>query len=262
MVMGMSFRPKLNVGEPGVLEDVGDRVCVCHRERPRPAGRLIGLFVSLEVVGDNELGAVEPVVVELSPPDDHVEWSAGRHRSAHVSQRRDRVGEEHGAEAGEDVVVGAGEVGHLHVGRLEAHVLDTDLVGVRASGLDHALRNVNAVGVPFGTDDSGEPDRRVAQPAADVEDAIARLGRDFRQRRLSVIGQTPGDDVAELDPAVVEDPVPGLCCFLVFRCYLDSGHSVKVVLVEPLVYTELPFSPPSFRVRICPQVKSGHALMP
>ena len=63
--------------EAGDLELLADRVGVGHRERPRPAGRLVGLLGVLEVLVDDELGAMHPVVVFLAPPDDRTEPAAG-----------------------------------------------------------------------------------------------------------------------------------------------------------------------------------------
>ena len=46
--------------------------------------RLLGV---LEVLVDDQLGAADPVVVLLAPPDDRAEPAAGGQRRAHVAQR-------------------------------------------------------------------------------------------------------------------------------------------------------------------------------
>ena len=60
---------ELKTLEARMLQDVGDGVRVRHRERARPAGRLLVLLRALEELRDDRLGAVQPLVVELASPD-------------------------------------------------------------------------------------------------------------------------------------------------------------------------------------------------
>jgi hypothetical protein len=64
--------------------------------------------------------------------------------------------------------------------------------------------------VTGGADELREARRRVAKPAADVENAVALMGRVGRERRLAVIAQPLGDEVAVLDPDLEQGAVPGL----------------------------------------------------
>ena len=56
--------------EPGKHQLLADGVGARHRERPGAAGRLVGLLRVIEVLVDDLLGAPDPLVVELAPPDD------------------------------------------------------------------------------------------------------------------------------------------------------------------------------------------------
>ena len=79
---------------------------------------------------DDLLGAVDPLVVELAPPDDRDEPAARDQRRVDVAQRLHRVGEEHQAHAREGVVEGPAEVADLHVGDREVDVLRARLFGL------------------------------------------------------------------------------------------------------------------------------------
>jgi hypothetical protein len=102
------------------------------------------------------------------------------------------------------------EPGQLHVAGGEADVLEPGLGSLLNRQLDHPLRDVNPVGVAGAADYAGEPDGRVAEPAADVEHAVALAGRAGRQRRLPVVPQALGHDVAVLHPDVEQRAIPGL----------------------------------------------------
>ena len=111
-----------DVGVPGGDQDAARRVGACHRERARPAGRLVVLLGPGHEALDDLLRPVHPVVLDLRAPDDHHEPAAGHERAADVAQRRDGVREEHGAEARERHVVRPAERRGLHVRDREAHV--------------------------------------------------------------------------------------------------------------------------------------------
>jgi hypothetical protein len=102
------------------------------------------------------------------------------------------------------------ELRHLDVAGSEADVLESGLRSLLDRRLDHPLRNVHPVRVTGGADDARKPYRRVAEPAADVEHAIALARRVGRERCLPVIAQPLGHDVAVLDPDVEQRAVPGL----------------------------------------------------
>ena len=61
-----------------------------------------------------------------------------------------------------------------------------------------------------GADEAREPHRRVSEPAADVEHAVALMRRVGHERALSMIAKSVGDHVAVLDPDVEQRAVPGL----------------------------------------------------
>ena len=69
-----------DVLEAGALQHVAGRVGVGHRERPRPAGRLVVLLGPADDLLHDRLGAVEPVVVLAPAPDDHREPPARHER--------------------------------------------------------------------------------------------------------------------------------------------------------------------------------------
>ena len=106
----------------------------------------------------------------------HVELPAWRERLAHVAKRRHRVGEEHRPEAGEGVVEGLVELRRLDVERLVADVRDPGVARLLDRRLDHPLGDVDPVRVAGRADQLRQPHRRVAEPAADVEHAVALAG--------------------------------------------------------------------------------------
>ncbi len=137
------------------------------------------------------------------------EAAAGPHRRAHVAQGRHRVGEEHHAHPREDVVVGPVEVGDLDVTDAEVDVVDAGRRGLLARHLEERLGDVDADHLTV-ADQFGEPPRRVAEAAADVEGAIAGDRRVLGQRDLAVGAEPGGHRVAEAEEALEERAAPGL----------------------------------------------------
>jgi hypothetical protein len=64
--------------------------------------------------------------------------------------------------------------------------------------------------VAAGADEPREPDRRVAEPTADIEHAVTLRGRAGQERRLAVTAHPLRHDVAVLHPDVEQRAVPGL----------------------------------------------------
>ena len=108
------------------------------------------------------------------------------------------------------VVELAREGRRLHVAGLEADVLDSGLGRLGDRAFDHALGDVHPVRVPGLADEPSQANRRVAETAADVEDAVPGPGRGPRERGLTVVAKAVDNEVAVLDPDVVQGPVPGL----------------------------------------------------
>ena len=151
------------------------------------------------------------LVVDLAPPDDHVQEATGDQGLADLPQGRDRVGEEHRAHARERVVEGPVEVGGLDVGRLEARRCRGRRRRPRRSRSRSSARR--------------RPPRGRVRPARRARrcEPSCRRGRSRcrgRGRRFaagsaasarSLCSSRPiGHDVAVLDPDVEERPVPGL----------------------------------------------------
>ena len=194
--------------EPGGEQPTADEVGVDHRERPRAGAVVRGL--RLEVPGDDELGPPGPAVVLLAPPDRGAEATARRHRGADVRECRDRIGEEHDPHPREDVVVGTAEVGDLGVGDDEAGVGDSGLLGLARGGLEERRRDVDADRLALGPDQLGQAPGRVAEAAADVENAVSGARWAQVDRGVAVGAEALGDDVAIGQEALEERPVPGL----------------------------------------------------
>src|SRR2546430_4202105 len=172
-----------------------------------------------------ELGPVQPVVVELSPPHHHAEPATGNERLSDVPQRGHGVGEEHRPHAREREVVGVLEFGHLDIGGDELDVRDAGLVRLRHGGLDEALSDVDADRLAFGSDYLGQALRRIAEPAADVEHALAARGLVEAKRRLAVDTEPARDDFAMFDEPVEQRPVSGLDRLVVLDPGLLCAHA-------------------------------------
>jgi hypothetical protein len=122
---------------------------------------------------DDRLRAVDPVVGASAAPDNHHQPAARRECLADVAQRDDRVGEEHGSEPGEGHSVRSSWNGLLHVGNLEPGVVDACLVGFLACGVYEPRSGVEADRFAVRSDQGGELLGGVAEPAADVQHALA-----------------------------------------------------------------------------------------
>ena len=226
----MSQRRSSIESNPAPSEDVAGGVGVGHRERAGAAGGLVGLLRLLQVPARPPArrgGSIS--LSSLRRQTTMFRGAAGLHRRAHVPQRRHRAGEEHGSHAREGVVEAAIELGVLHVHGREADVAGAaHLLGLALGDLDHALGDVDPECRALGTDQLGQAVGGVSEAAADVEDPIARLGRQRAQRRLAVGAETVGDDLAELHPAVEEDAVPGLGRLLVVDDHLLHRANARV----------------------------------
>ena len=86
-----------------------------------------------------------------------------------------------------------------------------------ARRLDEPRTGIDAEHRPVRADDPRQVLGGVAEPAPDVENTRARLGRVSPQGGFAVGAEAVGDDVAELDEAIEERTVPGLDGFLVCR---------------------------------------------
>jgi hypothetical protein len=164
---------KRDVRVAGGLEDGGGGVGVGHRERPWSAGWLVVFLGPGGDLLDDRLGAVDPVVVDSASPDHHHERAARREREADVAQRYDRVGEEHGAEAGEGHLVRPSWNDLLNIGDFERGVLDAGLFGFLACGVDEPPGGVDTDRFAFRPDEGSESLGGVAETAADVQHALA-----------------------------------------------------------------------------------------
>ena len=132
----------------------------------------------------------------------------GPERAAHVAEPRDRIGEEHRAEAGEDEVERGPGQRNLGVAAREAQVLDPGLLAVSLRGGQEGVAAVHAHDLAFGPDDLGELDRGVAEPAADVEHAVPGPHRQLGEHHLAVTGQPLDENVAKADEFGRQDLVP------------------------------------------------------
>ena len=150
-----------------------------HRERPGAAGRLVVLLRPLDEPLDDRLRAVQPLVVDPPPPDDHRERArrgrarARTLRSAATGLAKNIVPKRENARSKRSL-----ERHRLRVGDDEAHVGDAGLRRLARRRLDEARRGVDADRLAVRADERRDLLRRVAEAAADVEDALARLRRE------------------------------------------------------------------------------------
>ena len=170
------------------------------------------------------LGAVDPVVIELAPPDHCAEPAPGAKRAANVPQGLHRVREEHDTHPRERVVKGPGQFHHLDIAGEELDVLDPGLARLLDRGPDERLRDVDADDLALRTDQSGELLGRVAEAAADVQDPVSGVRRVGLHRGLAEVLQADDDQVAVLDETVEEHPAPGLGGFLVLSSDLARAR--------------------------------------
>src|SRR4051794_39884296 len=219
----------------GELEDVAGRVRAGHRERSRATGGLVVLLRPLDDLLGDHLRAVQPVVVLAPAPDDHHEAPTRHQRLPDVAHRCTRVAEEHRSHAREGHVVGAAEGVRLDVGPLEARVGDAQPGRLAPRGLDELRSGVHADRLTLCAHQPGDPLRRVAEPAADVDDALAPLRRVQRQPRLAVRAETGGDDLAKLHKTVIERPIPRLDRLIVGVLDRISAHGPILLLARRCV---------------------------
>ena len=91
----------------------------------------------------------------------------------------------------------------------ETRVLHPRLARLAHGVLDESRRRVHADGLALGAHELGEPLGGVAEPAADVQHALAGLRRVQAHRLLAVGSETGRDGLAKAHEALVERAVPG-----------------------------------------------------
>ena len=116
----------------------------------------------------------------------------------------------------------------MRVGDFEANVLGRDpgLGRLKPRVLDKPWRGVRPEGEAVRADQLGQPLRRLAEAAADVDAATARRRREAIKEVLGDLRQGPDEDLAVLLPAFVEDRVPGPHGLLVGRRHRSGLQSV------------------------------------
>src|SRR5262249_50543839 len=203
---------KLDVLESGALQQIADHVGGRHGERTRAAMHLIGLLVSdhWDDLPDAKLGFVQPRIVFAPAPYDHRQSAVGSKCLPNVAQRGSRQIEEHGAEAGKNMVIGTAKIVALHVGYEEKSVADQCFRGFACRRVDEVLRAVHTNGFAADTDIRCHPTRRVAETATHVEHARARRIRLAPEHLLTMTGKTPTQDVTEAAEFIEQHGVPCL----------------------------------------------------
>jgi hypothetical protein len=124
--------------------------------------------------------------------------------------RRARAEEEHRPEAREREVEAVLERGRLNVGHLEADVRHARLRRLVASGLDEAGGGVHADGLAGRAQEPGDPPRRVAEAAPDVQHALPGLRWHQPKRCLPVRAKARGHDLPKPHKPLEQRPVPGV----------------------------------------------------
>jgi hypothetical protein len=134
----------------------------------------------------------------------------GRKAFAHVAKPRDGIGEEHGAEAREDEVeLGLGQR-DLGIAAHQRDVVEAAGLDVLAGEVEEGVAAVDADDVALRADAPGQLDGGVAEAAADIEDAVARVHRQGGEHGLAVLGEPIDEDVPEADELRRQDLVPEL----------------------------------------------------
>ena len=147
-----------------------------HRERPRPARRLVVLLGPGDEALDDLLGPVHPVVLDLARQTNIMSRPPGTSaprtlRSAATGFAKNIVPKR------EKAMSKPPSSRRLHVGDREAHVRDAGALGILGARVNEARRDVEAEHLAGGPDQRRDLLRGVPEPAADVEHAITGRGR-------------------------------------------------------------------------------------
>ena len=146
-----------------------------------------------------------PGILLRRAPRNEDEAARGLERTPDVAEGRDRIGEEHDAEAREDEIVGLGlERMRGGIAHHERGVLQS----VRTRRLDQSLGNVDTQHMSGDADRMGERGRCPAGAAADVDDVLAMLRRGGRQADVANVGERALDALVGGEPAVAAGAVP------------------------------------------------------
>ena len=199
--------PDVDIGIAGVEKNTCDPVAVAEREG---SGRLgIGRGWGRRDIADGRHRQTGPVVLGRPAPADEDQPSVGLQRTLQIGEGRDRIVEEHHAEARDDPVEVAREVGQGGVGEAELHRPAALRCGKVQGAPDQGRRDVQPHDIPGRTHAGGHVEGRRPGPAADVQHMVAH-GRGGGARQGRAIGrQHPVQPVLVLDPAppVVAVPV-------------------------------------------------------
>src|SRR5258706_3012636 len=189
-----------------------------HREGPRAAMHGVGALVRND--GDDlahaQLRFVHPGVVLALAPDNLREHCARFERTTDIQQCRTGIHEEHRAEAGKNMVVGAAQTVHLGVGGEETDIADARRTGVFLAGADEALGTVDADRVARGPHGAGQALGAVAEATPDVKDARAGRVQPPREHRVTGTCDTGGQQVLEAREFLEQYRVPGFNDDVVF----------------------------------------------
>ena len=177
-------------GEAGGSQDLLDVVGLAERQRAGRARRL-GVRRAEAAHADRERQREPGIALERRPADEG-EAPAGAQRGQQVGKGRDRVGEEHHAEARDQQIVGAPlESVGLGIAVDEADVAVALLGAAPPRERQHRLGDVEREHRAVGPDALGQRQRGGAGAAADVDHALAR-----RHRRAA--DQPVGDEAEAL----------------------------------------------------------------
>ena len=162
------------LGEPGLVERLGDRALRRPAERPRQRG--IGRLP--EPVGDHLAARERQPRVRVRPgPGGERHAPAGAQHPARLAQGVDRVGHQHVAPAAEDAVEAAGLDVDARVGvdLLEADVRDPQRLGALLGDLEHLGREVRRDQRAGGRDQLRGEQPGVAGAGRELEQRLAGL---------------------------------------------------------------------------------------
>ncbi len=133
-----------------------------------------------------------------------------------------------GAEAREGVIVWPAQVVLLDIGREKTGVQHSGGSGILPARGDEVLRAIDADGFAMRGDLTGDGDRAVAEAAADVENALARLVQRTCEQRPAVTRKAGNQQVFETRELVEEHRVPGFHDDVVLvQCHVAGVHGCR-----------------------------------